>query len=421
MSVREAVIQALRLLWAHPMRSALTMFGLVWGTAAVIFLMGWGRGTQTMLDQAFSRTGKNMGTVFAGKVSEDFSPAVDRRYLWFTLEDLEALRAKARVPELVAGETKRYLTAAFRQRGLNVEVRGVEPEGVAIRDSPLAAGRNISHADVDHRRRVLVVGQNAAKKILGAEGRIGSWVRLDGTPFQVVGILDRVGTQLTRDGDLIDDQIWVPLTTHLSLWPDYLLNEEVIRMMIFRVRNPEDIGEAKLEIRGILADRLRIAPEDEEAISIWSPLEMLSRLPTNQQTSVNVLIAATTLLIGGIGILSMMLDSVRERRPEIGIRLAVGATRRDILFQFFLETFAIVLLGGLLGVALRVGGCLFLGSEALRGGLEPGLRDLIPIPELSGAVMAVALGVMGFVGVTAGLVPAWRAAQVDPATTLRDE
>ena len=148
---------------------------------------------------------------------------------------------------------------------------------------------------------------------------------------------------------------------------------------------------------------------------------MLSRLPTNQQTSVNVLIAATTLLIGGIGILSMMLDSVRERRPEIGIRLAVGATRRDILFQFFLETFAIVLLGGLLGVALGVGGCLFLASEALRGGLEPALRDLIPIPELSGAVMAVALGVMGFVGVTAGLVPAWRAAQVDPATTLRDE
>jgi putative ABC transport system permease protein len=257
--------------------------------------------------------------------------------------------------------------------------------------------------------------------MLGAEGRIGSWVRLDGTPFQVVGILDRVGTQLSRDGELIDDQIWVPLTTHLSLWPDYLLNEEIIRMMIFRVRNREDIGDAKLEIRGILADRLGVAPEDDEAISIWSPIEMLNRLPTKQQTAVNVLIAATTLLIGGIGILSMMLDSVRERRPEIGIRLAVGATRRDILFQFFLETFAIVLLGGLLGVALGVGGCLFLGSEALRGGLEPGLRDLIPIPELSAAVMAVALGVMGFVGVTAGLVPAWRAAQVDPATTLRDE
>jgi putative ABC transport system permease protein len=403
------------------MRSALTMFGLVWGTAAVIFLMGWGLGTQTMLEQAFSRTGKNMGTIFAGKVSENFSPAVDRRYLWFTLEDVEALRAKARVPELVAGETRRYVTAAFRQRGLNVEVRGVEPEGVAIRDAPLASGRNISRADVDHRRRVLVVGQSVRKKMLGAEGRIGSWVRLDGTPFQVVGILDRVGTQLSRDGELIDDQIWVPLTTHLSLWPDYLLNEEIIRMMIFRVRNREDIGDAKLEIRGILADRLGVAPEDDEAISIWSPIEMLNRLPTKQQTAVNVLIAATTLLIGGIGILSMMLDSVRERRPEIGIRLAVGATRRDILFQFFLETFAIVLLGGLLGVALGVGGCLFLGSEALRGGLEPGLRDLIPIPELSAAVMAVALGVMGFVGVTAGLVPAWRAAQVDPATTLRDE
>jgi putative ABC transport system permease protein len=421
MSAREAVIQALRLLWAHPMRSALTLFGLVWGTAAVIFLMSWGRGTQTMLDEAFSRSGKNMGLVFAGKVSENFSPAVDRRYLWFTLDDVEALRARARIPELVAGESRRYVTAAFRQRGLSAESRGVEPEGVAIRGVRVASGRLINRSDVDHRRRVLVVGQAVRKKLLGAEGRIGSWVRLDGTPFQVVGILDRVGTQLSRDGDLIDEQLWVPLSTHLSLWPDPMVNENVIRMMLFRVRDRADIGEAKLEIRGILADRLRVSPGDDEAIAIWSPIEMLARLPTNQQTAVNLLIAMTTLLIGGIGILSMMLDSVRERRPEIGIRLAVGASRRDILFQFFLETFVIVLLGGLLGVALGVGGSLFLGSEALRGGLDPALRDLIPIPELSAVVMAVAVGVMGFVGVTAGLVPAWRAAQVDPAETLRDE
>src|SRR6185369_1802074 len=134
-----------------------------------------------------------------------------------------------------------------------------------------------------------------------------------------------------------------------------------------------------------------------------SPIDLLSKLPVDQTTGLLLILGGATLLIGGIGILTMMLDAVQERRQEIGVRLAVGARRRDVVWQFFLETFLITSLGGLVGVALRVGGALALGSMEV--------PDLIPVPVLQGWIIALALGVMTGVGLAAGLVPAWRAAR----------
>jgi putative ABC transport system permease protein len=420
-SAFESLREALRLLAAQPLRSFLTLFGLVWGTAAVIFLLSWGLGLQTMLDTAFQRAGKNLVQTWPGKISEDYSPAVDRRWLWYTPADVAALRARVRESDLVGAEARTHAPAAFRGRALSVEVRGVEPESQAIRDVPLASGRLISHEDVEHRRRVLVLGQRVRERLLGAEGRLGSWVRLDGTPFQVVGVLDRVGTQLSRDGAEIDDQLWVPISVHLALWPNPWIDEQMLSTIFTRAKDRKRIDEAKREIRRVLAERLGVAYDDEEAVPIFSPVEMLERLPLDQQNGLYLLIALTTLLVGGIGILAMMLDSVQERRAEIGVRLALGARRRDVLLQFLWEGIAIGALGGGLGVALGTGGALFLASDAFRGRITPALRDLVPAPELSLSIVLVAVLAMGGVAVVAGLVPAWRAARVDPAETLRVE
>jgi putative ABC transport system permease protein len=417
----ESLREALRLLAAQPLRSLLTLFGLVWGTAAVIFLMSWGLGLRSMLDTAFQRAGKNLVQTWPGRISEDFSPAVDRRWLWYTPEDVAALRARVRESDLVGAEARTHAPAAFRGRALSLEVRGVEPESQAIRDVPLASGRLISREDVEHRRRVLVVGHRTRERLLGAEGRVGSWVRLDGTPFQVVGVLGRVGTQLSRDGAEIDDQLWVPLSVHLALWPNPWVDEEMLSTIFTRAKDRKRIDEAKGELRRVLAERLGVAPDDEEAVPIFSPVEMLERLPLEQQNGLYLLIALTTLLVGGIGILAMMLDSVQERRAEIGVRLALGARRRDVLLQFLWEGVAIGALGGGLGVALGTGGALFLASEAFRGGISPAQRDLVPVPELSLSVVLLAVLAMGGVAIVAGLVPAWRAARIDPAETLRVE
>ncbi|MDX1649984.1 MAG: ABC transporter permease, partial [Myxococcota bacterium] len=401
------------------LRAALTVFGLVWGAAAVIFLAGWGEGLRAMNEAAFQRAGRNLIQIWPGRVSEDFSPAADRRYLWYTTDDVEALRERARLVERVAGETRTYLPAAFRQRAMSMEVRGVEPDGEAIRGVRAAAGRLISRSDVDHRRRVLVVGHRARSRLLGPQGGVGSVVRLDSKPFRVVGVLERVGTQLSRDGDELDDQLRVPLSTHLMLWPNPWLPVDMLSHVLVRTPDRHLVDETEAEVRRILAERLGVPPDDEEAVPSFSPVKMLRRIPIDEQNAVNFVIGATTILIGGVGVLTMMLDAVRERRTEIGIRLAVGARRRDVLLQFFLETACIVALGGLLGVALGIAGSWLLASPALRAGIPPALDDLIPVPVVQARVVAAAFAILGGTGLLAGIVPAWRASRVDPAVTLR--
>jgi len=415
-ALRESLREAWRLLRAQPLRTALTLFGLIWGTAAVIFLVSWGRGLQSMMEVAFARAGKNMVFVFADKAKEDFSPAADRRYLWFIAEDVAALRRRAHLAELVAGETSLFRIGSFGGRSASLNIRGVEPENFAIRGVQLAEGRAISRADATLRRRVAVIGGTAQRK-LGA--RVGDWIRLDGTPFLVIGRLARVGTQLARDGPLIDEQIWVPLSTHQVRWHNPLVADDVIDLILLRMRDKRLLEASQSEARAILAERLRVSPDDDEALRMFSPEEVLRTIPLDQQGVLYVLIGGTTLAIGGIGILALMLDAVRERRREIGVRLAVGGRPRDVLVQFFLESTLLFALGGALGVSLGAGGALVLGSAALRNNLAPELRDLVPIPELSLGVIALALGVMAFVAVVAGVVPAWRAMKIDPALTLR--
>ena len=291
------------------------------------------------------------------------------------------------------------------------EIRGVEPGSIAIRQVRVAAGRQLNQADIDHRRRVAVLGHEARRELLGPGGRVGDRVRIGGRAFTVVGVLERVGTQFNRDGEEIDDQLWVPLTTHHTLWPHPQIDAIDVSTILVRQMDPDRLDETKVELRSLLARRMRVSPTDEEAIAIWSPVELMRSIPVDQQNGVMFVLAATTLIIGGIGVLNMMLDAVRERRREIGLRLAVGARRRDIVLQFFAETFTIVAFGGLLGVALGVGGCLALAALHV--------PDLVPVPVLTPGVVALALGVMGGVGLTAGVIPAWRASQIDPALTLR--
>lgn len=415
-ALRESLREALRLLRSQPLRTALTLFGLVWGTAAVIFLVSWGRGLQSMMEEAFARAGKNMVFVVADKVKEDFSPAADRRYLWFIAEDVAALRRRAHTVDLVAGETSLFRVASFGPRSASLNIRGVEPENFAIRGVRFAEGRAISRADGTLRRRVAVIGHTAQRK-LGA--RVGEWVRLGGTPFLVVGVLARVGTQLARDGPLIDEQVWVPLPTHQTLWHNPFVADDVINLILVRMKDKRLLDATKSEVRAILAERLRVAPDDDEAVLMFSPEEVLRTIPLDQQGALYVMIGGTTLAIGGIGILALMLDAVRERRREIGVRLAVGGRPRDVLVQFFLESSLLFALGGALGVAFGAGGALLLGSAWLRAGLNPDLRDLVPVPQLSGDVIGIALGVMAAVALVAGVVPAWRAMKIDPALTLR--
>jgi len=409
--VFEAGRQAVQLLWAHKLRSLLTMFGVVWGTAAVIFLVGWGDGVNEVMQQGFFRAGKNMGEVHPGRVSESFTPAVDRRYVNISYRDVQVLRRRARLPELIGAEAWRDQPASFRQRVINIDLRGIESQVAEIRSVPLASGRNITRHDVEHRARVAVIGDTVRRQLLGPEAGVGTRIRIGGVPFKIVGVMARVGTQLSRDRMLIDQQVWIPITTCQANWPWPWSSEFIVSKIVYRMRSPELLEPTEDEVRAILAERLKVGPTDTEAIRIHSAIKVLRQLPLEESRGLMFVLAATTLAIGGIGVLSMMLDSVHERRQEIGVRLAIGARRRDIVRQFFLETLSITLLGGATGMAIGVGGCLALGMLTV--------PDLVPVPVLSGRVVLLSFGVMTTVGLSAGVIPAWRASRVEPSVTLR--
>lgn len=410
----EAAREALRTLRTQRLRSFLTMFGVVWGTASIVFLISWGLGVQRMLEDGYSRVGKNLVGVWPGLIGEDFTPAADRRLLWFTLDDLAAVRRRVRLADLVGGESRMWRVTAYRQRAVNLDVRGVEPQEAVLRGVRLAAGRALTRDDVDHRRRVVVLGAEARRRLLGTAAPIGAAVRLGGQPFEVIGVLAPIGTQLWQDGPTrVDEQGWIPLSTFFAFGPRVGKSGDVVDAILLRVRDRRRYDDLQRELRGILAERLRISPTDEEAIRINSPIVSLRQLPFDSMGRMLLILGAATLIIGGIGVLNMMLEAVYDRRQEIGVRLAVGARRRDILRQFFLETFILTGIGGTTGIVLGVGGCWILAR--LR------VPDLIPVPILRGDVVMLGAGVMTAVGIAAAVLPAWRAARVDPSVTLRAE
>lgn len=414
MRILEAAREAMRTLRTSWLRTVLTLFGIVWGTASVVFLLSWGLGVRAMLEAAYDRVGHNLVQVFPGQIGSDFTPASDRRVLWLTLDDVDALRGRVRLSRLVLPESQTFREVGYRQTTTSMNIRGVEPDNVKLRGVTIAAGRGLTRDDLHHRRRVAVLGTKARERLLGPHGGVGSTIRIAGQPFQVIGLLGRVGTQLWQDGpSQLDEQVWIPFTTLAGFGKRQGRDAEVVDSVMLSVKDRKQRKAAEHEVRAILAERLRVRADDEEAIRIMSPLDALEKVPLDQMGGLLFTLGATTLIIGGVGILTMMLDSVQQRRNEIGVRLAVGARRRDIVGQFFLETFFITGLGGLLGVALGLVGCAALASLPA--------ADLIPKPIVRWQTIAIALGVMTGVGFASGIVPARRAARIDPALTLRAE
>jgi len=406
----EITRQALDTMRAHRRWAALTMFGIVWGTASVVLLVGWGVGAHRMTNAGLQKIGKNQVYIMAGRVGADLSPADERRVLHLEMQDVAAVRASARRVELASAEISDFMLAHRGATSRMIDVRGIEPVMQQLRDVTVAAGRFISADDVRFQRRAAVIGQTARARLFGPRPVVGQRLDLNGQSFEVVGLLDRVGTQLSRMRTETDEQVWIPITTAQTLTD----RGDSIDTIVARPADRRFNDELKREVRTVLARRLHVSPADEEAVFIISLIDLLSGFDS-VFTFLNVfliVLAATTLFIGGIGVMNMMLVSVSERRREIGLRLAVGALRRDVVGQFVIETLVITLVGGIAGLSVGVAGCGVLG-------LFP--KDLIPVPVIVPQVVVLALVVTTLVGVMSGVAPAWRAASVDPSETLRVE
>ncbi|MDP9398995.1 MAG: ABC transporter permease [Actinomycetota bacterium] len=394
MRVGEAFRVALDALRANRLRSLLTMLGVIIGVAAVVALVAIGSGAKREVESQVEGLGSNLILVLPGRVEFGSAPSVSR----LELADVDVLSRVVGDPRAVATTVASGELARVGNREAFVTVNGVNENASVVFNRPLARGENISATDVDTRRRVAVLGSGAADRLFADVDPIGRQVAIAGVRFRVVGIFAEVGSTF---GVSRDDEIHVPVTAAQRLL-------EVERIDGFAVKAPTTEGIEGLQGRLVDALQQKYPGEEFSALTQTQILGTIGRI-LGLLTGVLAAIAAISLLVGGVGVSNIMLVSVRERTREIGLRKALGARQRDILLQFLIEAVLLTTIGGILGIALGVGGSLLLGSVS-------------PLPALiSWWSPLLAFGVSVAVGVFFGVAPARRAGKLDPVVALRTE
>ncbi|PWC36299.1 ABC transporter permease [Azospirillum sp. TSO35-2] len=410
MTAWDAFRSALDSLRANPLRSALTMLGIVIGVAAVIAMVAVGAGARDQVLRQIASLGTNLimvgqGSIARGGVKLGAGTAS-------SLTEDDALAVLTDIPGVVvtAPSVRWGLQIVAGNQNWGTVLFGITPDYMDARDWSVAQGRGLSDEDVAQANKVVVLGQTVVRNLFGGGDPIGEPVRVFSTPLTVIGVLGEKG-QNTQGQDQ-DDVIFVPLSTAKRNIPGMAKsNPRFIHTMVVKMRDGADMAEAQAEIRDLLRQRHRLIPGQDD--DFW--MRDLTEVSATRDASSRALsfllaaVAAVSLLVGGIGIMNIMLVSVTERTREIGLRLAIGARRRDILVQFLIESTTLSLIGAAVGVAVGIGTAMVVAALA-------GWPTLI---RLDSVVLAVV--VSGLVGVFFGLYPARRAARLNPIEALRHE
>ncbi|HKI96037.1 MAG TPA: ABC transporter permease [Gemmatimonadales bacterium] len=405
MLIGEVFAVALAAIRANKLRSALTMLGIVIGVAAVITMVALGAGAQKAVQERIQALGTDLLSVYAGQSFEHGVASANRVSL--TTEDADTLAAdvgssvKAVVPEITSN-----MQVQLGSQNINTTVDGTTSNYVDVNNYSVLAGRMFTRGDNDGRRRVAVIGYDIPKE-LNSNGvaMIGQTILIRGIPFQVIGLLSQKGSQGGWDNP--DDRILIPIQTARYR----IFGSDRIRSITVQLSSPDSVNVAMINIERVMRRQHQIRPGQDNDFQIRNRAEFLATFQQTAQTFTFLLagIAAVSLLVGGIGIMNIMLVSVTERTREIGVRKAMGATKRNILYQFLVEAMVLCLMGGLVGVLLGTGGAVALSKLANWNTL------------ISPVSVIIAVAFSGVVGVFFGLWPAQRAAGLDPIVALRYE
>ena len=406
MLIKEIIVVALQAIRANALRSFLTTLGIVIGVGAVIAMVALGEGAQREVNQQIQNMGTNVLTVRAGQSMFGGIRGGDGATAPLSVDDAEALQRESGGLLEVAPEVSSRQQLAYLRWNSNNQIVGTWPAYFDIYDHSLIAGRYFDEGEVQGRRRVAVLGYNVPDELnTPAWLLVGKTIQIGGQPFEVVGVLAEKGSAAWIRPD---DQVFIPVST-----AQYRLfgGRERLSAIYTAVPSPDDLDAAYAEIDRILRREHRIRPGEEADFNISNAADILSTFNETNQIFTYLLagIAGVSLLVGGIGIMNIMLVSVTERTREIGVRKALGAKKRAILFQFLIEALVLCLLGGVLGVALGAG-----AAEMMTR-----LADWNT--AISAQAVVVALGFSGGIGLFFGIWPAQRAAKLDPIDALRYE
>ena len=419
MNVFDILRQTLATLRAHKMRSFLTMFGIIWGIASVILLVGLGLGFSKDQKKRMETLGKDLVIIWGGRTSSQVGGLAAGRQITLSIDDARLIKKEAYFVKAVSPELQRSITETSQFNSAARQVSGVWPAYQDFRSLLVSEGRLMTEEDEEEARRVVILGSNAARQLFPGQPAVGATVNIARYPYTVIAVLVEKKQNANYSGP-DNDKIYVPYSAMARDFPPppakgEIINKGYLSDIVLEVADPELHDEAVLQVRRALGRMHHFEETDKDALFIWDTMEfakVLARIFT-VITFFFGCVAVTTLCLGGIGVMNIMLVAVTERTREIGILKAIGATKADILKQFFSESVALTVLSGTLGYALGVGLCLLLAGAPL--------PDFVPKPIISTIAIVGSLLTLSLITVSAGVYPAQRAADMDPIECLRYE
>ena len=419
MTFSEIFRQAFSTFRAHKMRTILTMFGLVWGIASVILLVGLGRGFVADQKKHMETLGKDLVITWGGRTSSQVGGRAAGREIHLNVDDAELIRDECYLVKNVSPELRRTIPEVSQFNSANRGVVGMWPSYEGFRSLQIEEGRLITDDDEKEGRRLVVMGSKAYRQLFPGQPAIGASLLIKSVPYTVVGVL-REKNQNSNYSGPDNDYLFAPYSAVARDFPPPEkpgagITRGYLDDIVFEVGDPEEHEAAVTQVRRTLGRVHHFDPQDNDALFIWDTMDGARQLAKifAVVTLFFGCVAIVTLCLGGIGVMNIMLVSVTERTREIGTRKAMGATRRDILRQFFAESAMLTVLSGILGLGFGVGVC-------VAAALVP-LPDFVPHPVVSPISVVASILTLSLITVTAGMYPAQRAAEMTPVESLRHE
>lgn len=392
----------------QPLRTSLTLSGVGWGTFAVVLLLAFGSAVSRQSLKEFRGVGQGFVIAFPSNTTLPYKGLAKGRRVRLTPEQIILTGQKISGIKRMAFEFTATRRIRYSREDVLNTVRGVTKEYGDIRNIIAGKGRYLNDADLALKRRVCLLGNTVTKDLFHDKDAVGQTVFIEGIPFTVVGVMKKKIQTSNFSGQRDERCAFIPWTTYSALFGD-----KYIGSLIFQPENPAASKRLIRQVREYLGNRAGFSPDDKDALFVWNWTEF--------EKSFSIfflafsiflgLIGSFTLLVGGVGVASIMLVVVEERTKEIGIKLAVGAKRRHILWQFFAESLAIVLIGGSFGFLFA--------ALVLKVIPVEKIKDYVGIPQINPAVGVATILILLAIGIISGMMPARRAASTNPIEALR--